>query len=69
MSDFRDDYAGSILWRIRLPDVLSINTSFTFPSRRKSAVSTDKRLLARCQLPFLIASATASKVGSLALWG
>lgn len=50
-------------WRIRLPVALSVDTSFTFPSRQKSARSTDRHLLARFQSPFLIASATAGMHG------
>ena len=52
-------------WRIRLPVALSVDTSFTFPSRQKSARSTDRHLLARFQSPFLIASVM---VTTLALW-
>ena len=47
--------------RIRLPDVLSGNTSFIFSSKPKSAVSTDRCLLARCQSPFWISSGTVCK--------
>ena len=40
-------------WRIRLPDEFSGSTSSIYCSRRKSAVSTDCHLLAKCPLPFL----------------
>ena len=45
--------------------MLSGNTSFIFSSKQKPAISTDRRLLARCQAPFWIASGTVCKTGLL----
>ena len=45
--------------------MLSGNTSSIFPSKRKSAVSTDRRLVPRCQSLFWIASGTVFKIGLL----
>ena len=50
--------------RIRLPDALTVSSSFTLSRRRNSTASTQGRLISWCQLPFTIASATACKVAS-----
>ena len=49
--------------------MLNGNTSFVFSSKRKSAVSTDRRLPARCQSPFCIASGAVCEIGSLGFAG
>ena len=54
-----------VLRTIKLPQVLSGNTSFIFSSKGKSAVSTDRCLLARWQSPLWICSGTVCKTDLL----